>query len=148
MEQSITLIEALVGTKFTVTHLDGRVIVIENPAGDIIKPGDVRSIEGEGFPEYKRPFEKGDLLIKFNITFPEPNKFTPQQMQLLERILPPRTPFQAITGEFEEAVLAPVNENRKKGGGSSHHGGGGEAYHEDDDEEGHHGGGGVQCRQQ
>eukprot|EP01112_Ceratiomyxa_fruticulosa_P008307 TRINITY_DN2151_c0_g1_i1.p1 TRINITY_DN2151_c0_g1~~TRINITY_DN2151_c0_g1_i1.p1 ORF type:complete len:416 (-),score=112.24 TRINITY_DN2151_c0_g1_i1:199-1446(-) len=145
LEQDITLIEALVGTKFVVTHLDGRVIVVNNAPGDIIKPGDIRVIEGEGFPEYKRPFEKGDLLIKFNITFPEPNKFTPQQMQLLERILPPRAPLPPVSGEFEEAVLVPVNESRKKANAT--HGGGREAYHEDDDEEGHQQGG-VQCRQQ
>ena len=28
-------------------------------------------VEEEGMPSYKRPFEKGDLLIKFKIEFPE-----------------------------------------------------------------------------
>jgi len=147
MDQSITLIEALVGTKFIVTHLDGRVIVVNNPVGDIIKPGDVLCIEGEGMPEYKRPFEKGDLLIKFNIVFPEPNKFTPQQMQLLERILPPRNPLPAVSGEFEEATLVAFDEDKRKQQQQQQIRGG-EAYHEDDDENGPGQGGGVQCRQQ
>ena len=37
--------------------------------------GCVRSVIGEGMPHFRNPFEKGNLYIKFDITFP-PNKFT------------------------------------------------------------------------
>ena len=35
---------------------------------------------GEGMPHYRNPFEKGNLYIKFDITFP-PNNFT-EEMKL------------------------------------------------------------------
>jgi len=148
IEHSVPLIEALTGTKFIVKHLDCRTLVVTTTPGDVIKPGDIRSIEGEGMPQYKRPFEKGNLLVKFDIVFPEPNKFTTQQMQLLERILPPRNTVPPVTGEFEEVTLGevhnePSGQNKKVSRG--------EAYEEDHDHDMNDGEGapqGVQCRQQ
>lgn len=35
----------------------------------------VQIVEGEGMPQYKRPFDKGHLLIKFKVEFPG-NHFT------------------------------------------------------------------------
>jgi len=147
MEHSIPLIEALAGTKFVVQHLDGRTLVITTNPGDILKPGDVRSIDGEGMPQYKRPFEKGNLLVKFDIVFPEPNKFTPQQMQLLERILPSRNTVPPVNGEFEEVTLGAVlaePQNKKAYRGEVYDADG----DHDHDEEGGGGNPGVQCRQQ
>ena len=37
--------------------------------------GALRCVVGEGMPMYRNPFEKGNLYVKFEITFP-PNKFT------------------------------------------------------------------------
>jgi DnaJ-class molecular chaperone len=34
-------------------------------------PGGIKGIEGEGMPHYRNPFEKGNLYIKFDVTFPE-----------------------------------------------------------------------------
>lgn len=33
----------------------------------------VRVVKGEGFPHYRNPFEKGDLLVKFDVVFPPQN---------------------------------------------------------------------------
>lgn len=30
-------------------------------------------VKGEGMPQYRNPFEKGDLYIKFDVQFPENN---------------------------------------------------------------------------
>ena len=38
MEKEISLLEALTGVDFVVTHLDGRKIRIKNTPGEIIKP--------------------------------------------------------------------------------------------------------------
>lgn len=35
--------------------------------------GMVRVVKGEGFPHYRNPFEKGDLLVKFDVEFPPKN---------------------------------------------------------------------------
>ena len=45
IEREITLIEALTGVDFVITHLDGRKIRIKNNAGEIIKPDDIKTIE-------------------------------------------------------------------------------------------------------
>lgn len=38
LNKDISLLEALTGVDFTLTHLDGRVIRIQNPAGEIVTP--------------------------------------------------------------------------------------------------------------
>lgn len=73
LTKTIGLAEALCGINIIVKHLDGRELNITNPPGRIIKPGDVKGISGEGMPFYKSPFEKGNLYVKFDITFPEDN---------------------------------------------------------------------------
>lgn len=37
--------------------------------------GSIKGIAGEGMPHYKNPFEKGNLYVKFDVTFPD-NHFT------------------------------------------------------------------------
>ncbi len=39
IEQEITLFEALCGFSFTLTHLDGRTLLVRSRPGEIIKPG-------------------------------------------------------------------------------------------------------------
>lgn len=70
----IPLVEALCGfSKVLLTHLDGRGIHVEQPAGSVIKPGQVKRIIGEGMPHFKRPIDKGDLYITFDVEFPKDN---------------------------------------------------------------------------
>jgi DnaJ family protein A protein 2 len=147
IEHKITLMDALGGTSFTINHLDDRVLVVSTEEGDIIKPGDMRIIPKEGMPVHKRPYEKGNLYIKFDIVFPEPNSFKPAQLQQLAAILPARNPapkYKKGAENVEEVTLSVVtNEHKANGEGGRR----GEAYNEDDGEEGHRGEG-VQCRQQ
>merc|ERR1712142_7778 len=42
---------------------------------------------GEGMPQYRNPFEKGRLIIQFNVVFP--NNLEPRVAQALAQILPP-----------------------------------------------------------
>ena len=44
----------------------------------ILSTGTTKCVVGEGMPIYRNPFEKGNLFIKFEITFP-PNKFVDDQ---------------------------------------------------------------------
>ena len=32
--------------------------------GEVIKTGDLKSVQGEGMPQYRNPFEKGRLIIQ------------------------------------------------------------------------------------
>lgn len=38
MEKEITLVEALTGLEFVITHLDGKKIRVKNNPGEVIKP--------------------------------------------------------------------------------------------------------------
>jgi DnaJ family protein A protein 2 len=70
MEKEITLIEALTGLDFVLTHLDGRKIRIRNTPGEVIKPESLFTVEKLGMPFHKRTYEHGNLIIQFKIKFP------------------------------------------------------------------------------
>ena len=55
---------------FCLQHLDGRDLVIHHPPGNVIEPGSTKMVPGEGMPRYRSPFEKGELYIKFDVSFP------------------------------------------------------------------------------
>lgn len=44
--------------------------------------GCVRVVKGEGMPQYRNPFEKGDLYIKFDVQFPESNWISPEKLNV------------------------------------------------------------------
>jgi len=70
MEKDITLVEALTGVDFTFTHLDGTKIRVKNKPGEVIKPEDLKTLEGKGLPFHKKTWENGNLFIIFKVTFP------------------------------------------------------------------------------
>jgi len=107
MEKDIFLIESLCGFAVAMKHLDGRTLVIKSKENEIIKPGDVKLIEGEGMPQQRNPMQKGKLLIKFNVVFPESGVLTADMVQSLKGILPPRPKStEPIPEDAEEYLLA------------------------------------------
>lgn len=64
----MSLADALCGTTLRVPTLDGRTLTI--PVTEVISPGYVKVVPGEGMPISKQPGKKGDLHVKFNVTFP------------------------------------------------------------------------------
>lgn len=71
MERKITLLEALTGFQFDFTHLDGKQYLVKSQKGEVIKPGDVRTVPNLGMPTFKRQYEKGSLYIQFQVDFPK-----------------------------------------------------------------------------
>jgi hypothetical protein len=65
-------------------------------------------------PGYKRPFDKGTLFCKFEVTFPEPNWIPKSQLPALEALLPARQPVSKPSGHVEEVVLSDVDQSRQK----------------------------------
>lgn len=92
MKMDINLTEALCGFKRTIKTLDQRVLVISSLPGEFIKPNHVKCVLNHGMPMYKNPFEKGRLIIHFNVKFPEDGEIDMKVLKELEKILPPRTP--------------------------------------------------------
>ncbi|KAJ9172135.1 hypothetical protein P3X46_015413 [Hevea brasiliensis] len=83
VNQKISLLEALTGKTVDLTTLDGRYLTI--PVTDIIKPGHEIVISNEGMPISKEPHKKGNLKIKFDVTFP--SSLTAEQKSDLKRVL-------------------------------------------------------------
>lgn len=65
----ITLREALCGTRINVPTLNNETIPLRIP--EVVKPTTVRRIPGHGLPYAKEPSKRGDLIVNFDIKFPE-----------------------------------------------------------------------------
>ena len=67
----ISLAEALCGFDRYVEQLDGRRLHLHVGAGEVVKPGEVKVVAGEGMPVYGAPFQNGSLFVRFEVKFPE-----------------------------------------------------------------------------
>lgn len=81
----ISLKQALCGTVVQVPTLQGDNITV-NTQGEIIKPNTVKRIGGRGLPFPKEPTKRGDLLVAFDIKFPD--SLQSGTKELLSEILP------------------------------------------------------------
>ena len=142
LTRTISLTEALCGFNFVLKQLDGRDLLVKHPPGEVVKPGDLKAVMGEGMPLYKNPFEKGNLYITFEITFPENNFADEEALRGLEGMLPPRPAFVLPEGDnVEEVELHQFDAASDKGAHGSR-----EAYASDDEDHMH--GPGIQCAHQ
>jgi len=80
IEKTIPLKAALCGFDFEITHLNGRIFKLANKPGNVIKPGNIKTIPGLGL---EKGGESGVLKIKFNVEFPD--TLTPEQIQTLQQ---------------------------------------------------------------
>lgn len=131
-EHTITLLEALTGFEFYLTHLDGRILHVRSESNTIIKPeGDIKVIEKEGMPYRNNPSVKGHLYIELSVEFPD--ALTSEQQRGLERVLPAKKPLpklpdnvvvETITATSVDSIRAAAaasisgnnNSNKKKKG--------------------------------
>ncbi|OXA41784.1 dnaJ protein homolog 1 [Folsomia candida] len=81
----VALRDALCGTIVEVPTLGGQPLQL-NMLSRVIKPSTVEKIPGKGLPYPKEPSRKGDLLVSFDIIFPE--KLPTETKDLLRDILP------------------------------------------------------------
>lgn len=134
MEKKITLVEALCGLEFTVTHLDNRILHIKAQPNVVIKPGDVKQIDGGGMPQYKNPYSKGNLYIKFDIEFPKSTELNDKTRSLLRSALPTPPPLGPLPMEdVDEVTLKEADIQKRQQQSSSRRG---EAYDSDEEEAG------------
>merc|ERR1719208_188017 len=140
MKMDISLTEALTGLKKAVKTLDDRTLVIQTVRGEVIKTGDFKAVQGEGMPQYRNPFEKGRLIIQFNVVFP--NNLEPSVAQALAQILPPaEEPM--IPDDHDEVDLNDFDPETDRQNQNHRN------QYDEDEEHGHGGHGpGVQCASQ
>jgi len=84
----ISLKEALCGVLVDIPTLSGDKIPL-NLATEVIRPNTVKRIPGYGLPLSKEPNKKGDILVTFDIQFPE--KLSQNTKDLLHDLLPNKT---------------------------------------------------------
>ena len=108
MTKTLSLADALTGYAFTVEHLDKRTLLLRGEEGEIIKPGEVKCITGEGMPIQGRPFDKGNLYVKFDIVFPVSGSLPQSAVSVLKQILPNKTQHME-DDEAEECHLRTVD---------------------------------------
>ena len=85
LEESISLVEALVGFDHEVTHLDGHKVRLH--ASEVTKPGQWHRIEGEGMPKVTNNGDGyGDLRVRYNVGFP--SHISDEQRQKLKDMFP------------------------------------------------------------
>ncbi|CAK7295634.1 DnaJ homolog subfamily A member 1 [Vulpes lagopus] len=104
--------------------------------GQIVKHGDIKCVLKEGMPIYRRPHEKGCLIIEFKVNFPENGFLSPDKLSLLEKLLPERKEVEE-TDEMDQVELVDFDPNQERW---RHYNG--EAYEDDE----HHPRSGVQCQ--
>jgi len=144
-EVEIDLLTALGGGSFSIMHLDERALHVTIPPGDVIKPGTLKNLPGQGMPSH-RHHEMGDLIVQISVTFPE--KLDPAALSPLEQILParPQQPKYPKNIHVDEVDMVDASERRTKSG-MGNQGNYGDAM-DTDDEDGQAGGPQVQCANQ
>ncbi|KAL2432824.1 DnaJ protein-like protein xdj1 [Exophiala dermatitidis] len=124
----ITLAEALTGFhRVVLKHLDGRGIELNHPQtpGQILRPGEVLKVRGEGMP-LKKSDAKGDLYLVVEVEFPEDGYFSdPSALEALRKLLPPPPP--PIEAEEADEVSFEVADIDEIGGQEGH-----DAWEDDD----------------
>ncbi|KAI5258766.1 chaperone protein dnaJ [Aureobasidium subglaciale] len=137
-QAEIDLLTALAGGAIYIEHLDERWLTVEIKPGEVISPGEIKVIRGQGMPSY-RHHDFGNLYIQFDVKFPDVlpgpdgGAMTDEQKAALESVLPPRSPQNvpppdAMTEDFSLDKVDPNRESaRAQRGGMG----------EDDDEEMH-----------
>ncbi|KAM4698852.1 dnaJ homolog subfamily B member 13 [Discoglossus pictus] len=81
--ETLSLGKALIGCTVEVVTLDDRILNI--PINDIVHPKYTKVVPGEGMRLSKDPNLRGDLIIQFDIQFPE--HLTPEKKHLLQKAL-------------------------------------------------------------
>lgn len=100
---NITLQEALCGfDRILFKHIDGRGIRVKHAAGSVIQPGSFKTILNEGMPTYRRPDDRGNLYIQFQVDFPTDMWTSESNIDAMRGLLP--GPSEVVTQEKDMVV--------------------------------------------
>jgi len=155
MEKEITLVEALTGFDFVITHLDGRKIRVKHPAGEVIKPDAIKTVENLGMPMHKKTYNHGNLFIHFKVKFP--STMDAKSLGLITEALGdgkasvPKANGKKGAEETKQEDVAETCEMKtfEELHRNTHHGGGQHGNDsEEDEDDGSHGGQRVGCQTQ
>jgi len=144
IKMELALVEALCGFQRGIQTLDDRTLVISTIPGEVIQHGDMKCIESEGMPRHKNPFEKGRLIVAFEVQFPTDGWLPPPKLAELEEFLPKRNRPEMPDGA-DECTMQRFDPSTETG---HQRRAGGEAYESDDEDAMNGRGQRVQCASQ
>ncbi|KAF9886843.1 Type I HSP40 co-chaperone [Aspergillus nanangensis] len=129
-QAEIDLLTALAGGTINIEHLDERWLSVTIAPGEVVTPGAIKMIKGQGMPSY-RHHDFGNLYIQFDVKFPQKDQL--QNLNLLEQVLPPRMeqPQAPSDGMVEDFQLEDVDSNEYSQARA--HGAAGSMDEDDDD---------------
>uniref|UniRef100_A0A8R1DWI5 Uncharacterized protein n=1 Tax=Caenorhabditis japonica TaxID=281687 RepID=A0A8R1DWI5_CAEJA len=142
IQHNIELSEALCGFVRTIKTLDGRDIYYRVLPGEVIAHAAVKVIHNEGMPMHRTPSDRGDLLVQFDVKFPD--KMSPSNAIKLAELLPGKRE-EIIDEDAEVVELVDLDPRASR-----------RTFGEREEQEGHghggfgghgHGPQGVQCQQ-
>jgi len=86
LTKTISLSQALVGFEFQLIHLDGHKLSVKSRKGDVVSPGTVQVVRGQGMP-MGHGSQMGDLYFEYDVLFPKTINLKDGDTQTLQRIL-------------------------------------------------------------
>lgn len=101
MKKEITLLDALVGFEFSLTHLDGHVYTIYTKKGEIVSDKTKKVVRGLGMPFFKDSMSNGNLIIDFHVIMPKRGTFSEDQLKELATILPGKVNKRPESDKYE-----------------------------------------------
>ncbi|NXN18509.1 DNJA1 protein, partial [Indicator maculatus] len=144
VRREVSLADALCGCRQLLRTLDNRTLLLSSQPGDIIRPGDMKCVPNEGMPVYRNPFQKGKLILQFQVRswapshaihpgspIAKPGWLPPERLRQLQAFFPAQEEVMA-TEDTEEVELSDYLGHHQH----SRRPYSGEAYHEDDFEDG------------
>ncbi|KAF9989933.1 Type I HSP40 co-chaperone [Mortierella antarctica] len=137
----IDLTTALTGGRIHISHLDDRVLLVEILPGEVIRPGELKALMGQGMP-IRKLHDFGNMYVQFEVEMPPPHWTDPVQIQDLRMLLPPPRELPTIPKGYlaEEVYLTEMDPRQRAKAEHGHLEG-----DEDDESRPEHG---VQCAQQ
>lgn len=87
VELSISLADALLGFERSITHLDGKEVVLGSKRGEICGTGDVLVVPGLGMPVYDQDKVRGRLFVRIRVDMPKRLWLDGAEAHEMERLL-------------------------------------------------------------
>lgn len=88
MAREITLVDALCGFSFHVKSLEPNSwLKISSKPGQVIQPGDVVKVEGQGLPQRGARNSRGNLYVKFTVVLPKSGSLNANTKKQIKKIL-------------------------------------------------------------
>ena len=87
-KQDITVLEALTGFTLRIPHLDNRTLLVHSDPNIVYRPGDLKCVRDQGFPQHNNPYQRGHLFIQLNLVFPPNGSISEKAKKTLATVLP------------------------------------------------------------